>query len=56
VWQTSSSELKRVARKAQGFSMQKTILPLNSRRNTTSVKLNERRELPLNWRTQCFIK
>jgi hypothetical protein len=28
-WQTSSSELKRVAEKAQGFSMQKTILSLN---------------------------
>jgi hypothetical protein len=28
-WQTPSFRLKRVARKAQGFSMQKTILPLN---------------------------
>jgi hypothetical protein len=28
-WQTPSFKLKRVARKAQGFSMQKTILPLN---------------------------
>jgi hypothetical protein len=28
-WQTPSFKLKRVARKTQGFSMQKTILPLN---------------------------
>jgi hypothetical protein len=28
-WQTSSSELKRVVTKTRGFSMQKTIIPLN---------------------------
>jgi hypothetical protein len=54
--QTPSLKLKMVARKAQGFSMQKTILPLNPRRNTPSVKLNQRRKLPLKRRTQCFIK
>jgi hypothetical protein len=46
-WQTSSSELKRVVTKPRGFSMQKSILPLNLRQNTTSVKLNQRRELSL---------
>jgi hypothetical protein len=30
-WQTPSFKLKRVARKAQGFSIQKIILPLNPR-------------------------
>jgi hypothetical protein len=55
-WQTPSFKLKRVARKAQGFSMQKTILSLNPRRNTSSIKLNQRHELPLKWRTQGFIK
>jgi hypothetical protein len=33
-WQTPSFKLKRVARKAQGFSMQKTILPLNQGNQT----------------------
>jgi hypothetical protein len=33
------SKLKRVARKAQGFSMQKTILPLRPRRITSSYDL-----------------
>jgi hypothetical protein len=28
-WQTSSSELKRAVTKTRGFSIQKTILPLN---------------------------
>jgi hypothetical protein len=57
MWMTTpSSKLKMVARKAQGFSMQKTILPLNPRRNTTIVKFNQRCELPLKWRIQGFIK
>jgi hypothetical protein len=46
-WQTPNFKLKRVARNAQGFSMQKIILPLNTRRTTTSAKLNQRREFPL---------
>jgi hypothetical protein len=45
-WQTSSFEFKRVVTKTRGFSMQKIILPLNQRQNTTSVKFNQRRELP----------
>jgi hypothetical protein len=40
-WQTSSSELKREVTRTRGFSMQKTILPLNPRQNTTSVKFNK---------------
>jgi hypothetical protein len=46
-WQTSSFKLKRVVTKTRGFSMQKTIHPLNPMRNTTSVKVNQRREFPL---------
>jgi hypothetical protein len=40
-WQTSYSELKRVVTKTRGFSMQKTILPLNqgkSNQATNSTK------------------
>jgi hypothetical protein len=55
-WQPSSSELKRVVTKTRDFSMQKTILLLNPRRNKLSIKFNQRRQLPLKWRTQDFIK
>jgi hypothetical protein len=46
-WQTPSFKLKRVARRAQGFSMQKTILPLSPRQIKSSIKFNQRRKLPL---------
>jgi hypothetical protein len=57
IWMvTLSSKLKRVITKTRCFSMQKTICPVNPRQNTTTIKLNQRRELPLKWRTQGFIK
>jgi hypothetical protein len=37
------------SKKAQGFSMQKIILPLNSRQIKPSVKFNQRRQLPVMW-------
>jgi hypothetical protein len=55
-WQTPISKLKRVASKTEGFSMQKIILPLNPRQVKPSVKLNQRRQLPLKMRIQGFIK
>jgi hypothetical protein len=40
-------QLKRVATKAQGFSMIKDHTPPETKTNKTSVKLNQGRQLPL---------